>query len=152
MKKQVLSFVVGAAALLALGATGYAQDARQPTGSELAATLAKVRIASGVIAVGRADKDPMMLVVGAKLLSGLGPGADAEGKEEGDASQAFHVSQILDEAKALAGDNTYLLDEIAALASGPERNARGDRYCNWHEVCGYSITDPFACDEVYVCD
>ena len=41
-------------------------------------------------------------------------------------------------------------DEIATLSSRPERS--GERYCNWYTNCGYDVTDPFACEEVYVCN
>lgn len=144
--RTILLSAAGAVMAFSMSGAALAQD---PTPAELAQAQAKVRTATGVIAIGRADKDPMMLVVGAKLLSDLGPGAGADGKQAGDASQTFDVSQILDEAKALAGDNTYLLDEISALSSRPER-ASGKR-CGWYEQCGLNISDPFQCEWVMVC-
>ncbi|MCB1497151.1 MAG: hypothetical protein KDJ86_15285 [Bauldia sp.] len=144
MNRRVLSLAVGAIALAALTGAGHAQDAKPMTAQQ----AEKAKIASGVIAVGRADQDPMMLIVGAKLLADVGAGG--EKPASAGSSKAFDVSQILDEAKALAGDNQYLLDEIATLSSRPERS--GERYCNWYTNCGYDVTDPFACEEVYVCN
>ena len=143
MKGTVLSMVAGAVALVSLTGTGMAQDATAPTASE----QAKMKVAIGLVALGRMEQDPMMLIVGAKLLSGLE--ASGEGKEPDNASKAFDVSQILDEAKALSADDSYLLEQISDLAGRPER---GNRYCNWYENCGYSIVDPFACEEVLVCN
>ncbi|MCP4386128.1 MAG: hypothetical protein GY798_32765 [Hyphomicrobiales bacterium] len=146
MRIRTVSLVAGAALVLSVSGAVLAQD---PTPAELAETQVKVKIASGVIALGRAEKDPMMLVVGAKILSGLGTVDTGSASE--DASPAFDVSQILGEAKALAGDSQYLLGEIAAVSTDrPER--RSNRYCNWYENCGYSIVDPFACEWVQVCN
>lgn len=147
MAIRSVSLAAGAAMVLSMSAAALAQDM---TPAQLAETQAKVKVASGVIGLGRADKDPMMLVVGAKILSGLSAGAESGGQDAGDASPAFDVSQILEEAKGLSGDNKYLLDEIAALSGRAER--RSERYCNWYQNCGFSIVDPFACEEVLVCD
>jgi len=144
MNRQVLSLLAGAFAVVALASGASAEDAKPMTGAQ----QSKLKVASGVIAIGRADKDPMMLVVGAKILSGLGAGGSGTAPEN--ASNALEVSAILDEAKAMAGDNAYLLEEISTLAGRPERS--GERYCNWYENCGFSIVDPFACEQVMVCD
>ncbi len=144
MNRRVLSLATGAVALFCLTGAGFAQDAKPMTAQQ----VEKVKIASGVIAVGRADKDPMMLIVGAKLLASVGAGSQKP--DSAKASKVFDVPQILDEAKALAGDNQYLLGQIADLSSRPERS--GERYCNWYQNCGYDVTDPYACEEVYVCD
>lgn len=143
MKKQVLSMVVGATALFALGATGYADDGKQLTAKQAAEIETKVRVGVGVVALGRADKDPMMLVVGAKILSGV----DLGGSEND--SMAYDVSAILDEAKTLAGDNEMLLDAIAAVPT--ERATRsGERNCDWVQVQGYG-SDPYAWEWVLSC-
>ena len=105
-----------------------------------------MKIASGVIALGRAEKDPMMLLVGARILSELGlPVADPA---SGDASKAYDVAAILEEAKGLAGDSQYLLDAIAAVPA--PRAERGERYCGWDYDCLGSGT--YECAWVYSCD
>lgn len=144
MKKRALSLVAGAFAFLSIGGAGLAQDGSQLTAAEAAKTRAMLQVATGVITLGRSNKDPMMLIVGAKILSGLGAVSS-----EGDASSALDIATVLDEAKGLAGDNQYLLDEIAAV---PAETERGARYCNWYQDCGYSIVDPYACREVMVCN
>lgn len=143
MTKCVFSLVAGAFALVSLTGLGFAQDGSGLTAQKAAETRSRLQLATGVIALGRADKDPMMLVVGAKILSGLGT---IDG--EGEASSAYDASAVLAEAKELAGDNQYLLEEISAV---PTDRAVA-RYCNWYQNCGYSIVDPFACQEVQVCN
>ena len=133
----------GAVALLCLTGAGFAQDAKQLTAQQAAEIQTKVRVGVGVVALGRADKDPMMLVVGAKILSGV----DLGGSEN--ASKAYDVSAILDEAKALAGDNKMLLDAIAAVPA-ERANRSGERDCDWVQVQGYG-DDPFAWEWVMSC-
>ena len=145
MTKRVLPLLAGAFALVSLTGAGRAQDGSELTAARAAETQAKLKVATGVVSLGRADKDPMMLLVGARILSKLGTFGG-----EGDASTAYDVAAILDEAKMLAGDNQSLLDAIAAVPT--ERQRANARYCNWYENCGYSIVDPFACEMVQVCN
>jgi hypothetical protein len=144
MTKCAVSLVAGAMALVSLTGAGLAQDGSGLTARQAAETRSRLMLATGVISLGRADKDPMMLVVGAKILAKLGSVGG-----EGSTSSAYDVSAVLDEARGLAGDNQYLLGEIAAV---PTDRAGIARYCNWYQNCGYSIVDPFACEEVMVCD
>lgn len=146
MTKRVLSLVAGAFALVSLSGAGIAQDGSQLSAADAAKTRAMLQVATGVITLGRTNKDPMMMVVGAKILSELGSVTT-----EGDASSAYDISAVLGEAKEFAGDNAYLLGEIAAVPT--DRSARVNaRYCNWYQNCGYSIVDPYACEEVMVCN
>ena len=144
MNKRVLSIAAGACALISMTGAGIAQDGSKLTAAEAAKTRAMLEVATGVITLGRSKNDAMMLVVGAKILSEVGT---VEG--EGDSSSAYDLAAILDEAKGLAGDNQYLLDEIASVST---ETSRGARYCNWYQNCGYDITNPFACEEVMVCN
>lgn len=143
MKKCTVSIVAGAFALLSFAGASLAQDGSGLTAAQAAEAQARLKLASGVIALGRADKDPMMMVVGAKILSKMGTVGG-----EGDASSAYDISKVLDEAKGLAGDNQFLLAEIAAVPT----DRATPRYCNWYQNCGYSIVDPFACEMVQVCN
>ena len=144
MTKCAVSLVAGDMALVSLTGAGLAQDGSGLTARQAAETRSRLMLATGVISLGRADKDPMMLVVGAKILAKLGSVGG-----EGSTSSAYDVSTVLDEARGLAGDNPYLLGEIAAV---PTDRAGIARYCNWYQNCGYSIVDPFACEEVMVCN
>ena len=157
MKRHLISLAAGALALAALTGAGAAQDL---TTAQLAEQQSKVKIASGVIALGRVEKDPMMLVVGARILSELDlPVADPASEAKG-ASKAYDVARILAEAKALAGDQQYLLDAIAAVsaeraeraerAEAAEGDERGERYCGWDYDCLGSGT--YECSWVYSCD
>ena len=140
MKKSVISLAAGAVAFIALAGSSYADDAKQLTAQQAAEIQTKVRVGIGVVALGRADKDPMMLVVGAKILSGV----DLDGSEK-----TYDVSAILDEAKALAGDNEMLLDAIAAVPT-ERANRSGERNCDWVQVQGYG-SDPYAWGWVLSC-
>lgn len=146
MTKNVLSLVAGAFALVSLSGAGNAQDGSQLSAADAAKTRIMLQVATGVISLGRSNKDPMMMLVGAKILSELGSVT-----AEGDASSAYDISAVLGEAKEFAGGNEYLLGEIAAVPT--DRSARvSARYCNWYQNCGYSIVDPYACEEVMVCN
>ena len=144
MTKCAVTLFAGALALVSLAGTGLAQDGSGLTARQAAETRSRLQLATGVISLGRADKDPMMLMVGARILSKLGTVGG-----EGEASSAYDVQAVLAEARELAGDNEYLLGEIAAV---PADRAGIARYCNWYQNCGYSIVDPFACEEVMVCN
>ena len=145
MKKRALSLVVGAFALVSISGAGLAQDGSQLSAADAAKTRTMLQVASGVISLGRSNKDAMMLLVGAKILSELGTVSG-----EGDASSALDMAVVLDEARELAGDDQYLLDAIAAVPAETDREV--SRYCNWYQDCGYSIVDPYACQEVMVCN
>ncbi|MBO6717980.1 MAG: hypothetical protein JJ913_08495 [Rhizobiaceae bacterium] len=110
MTKRMLPLFAGAFALVSLAGAGHAQDGSNLTAAQAAETRAKLEIATGVITLGRSNKDPMMLVVGAKILSEIGTVSG-----EGEASSAYDIAAVLDEAKGMAGDNQYLLDAIAAV-------------------------------------
>jgi hypothetical protein len=142
MSTRILSLIAGAVAFLAMAGTGYTQDQSYPNVAELADMQAKVKVASGLVALGRAEQDPMMLLVAARILSDV----DAQVRDPGaDASAALDVATILGEAKGLAGGNQYLLDQIAAMPM--ERAERGrHRYCGWDYTCG-----TFECGWVYSC-
>lgn len=143
MTKCVRLLFAGALALVSLTGAGFAQDGSGLTAKQAAETRSRLQLATGVIALGRADKDPLMLLVGARILGKLGT---VDG--EGEASSSYDIQTVLGEAKELAGDNKYLLDEIASVPT--DRVVA--RYCNWYQNCGYSIVDPFACQEVQVCN
>lgn len=144
MAFRTVLLAVGAAMMLSMSGAALAQD---PTLAEIAETQARVKVATGVVALGRAEQDAMMLVVAARILSGVG---SVEGADE--ASPAYDVTTILEEATGLAGDDQYLLDAIAAVSTArADRRAGGERYCNWQQVCGYNISDPFACEWTNTC-
>ena len=146
MTKRVLSLLAGAFALISITGAGIAQDGSQLSAADAAKTRTMLQVATGVISLGRSNQDAMMLVVGARLLSELGSVSG-----EGEASSAYDLATVLDEAKEFAGDDQYLLDQIAAVPT--DRSARvSARYCNWYQNCGYSIVDPYACEEVMVCN
>ncbi|MCB1494508.1 MAG: hypothetical protein KDK07_24020 [Bauldia sp.] len=143
--KILTSLAAGAVALACLTGAGYAQDAMQPTAQQAAELQTKVKVGTGIVALGRAEKNPMMMLVGAEILASLGAVSGPD-----NASKAYDVSTILGEAKALAGDDQYLLDKIAAVKTGGSMRS-GERNCDWVQTCGYDISDPFACDWVLSC-
>ena len=115
--------------------------------SELAEMQAKVKIASGLVSLGRAEQDPMMLLVGARILADLRMPVAQPGTDN--ASTVFDVSAILDEAKGLAADDQYILDAIAAVPTeGYERS--GERYCGWDYDCPYGGDQE--CGWIYSCN
>lgn len=143
MSRKFLSLAAGAITMVCVPGAALAQDA---SAAALAEQHAKVKIASGLIVLGRSNEDPVMLYVAAKLLSGLGanvidPGATGE-------AAAYDVSALVEEAKAMAAGDEALMARIEKLPT--ERAARsGERYCAWDYQCLGSGT--FECDWVYSC-
>ena len=108
-------------------------------GAALEAAQARAALAHQLIAVGRADKSPEMLLFGARLLSRLGATvADPAAKTPANHS----VQGILDEARTLAAGNEELIHEIDAL----KRAQPAQGACNWQWLCGGS-----GCGWVQVC-
>lgn len=145
MSRKHLSMTAGALAAFCLSGAAMAQDASP---AQLAEQQAKVKIANGLIALGRSNEDPDMLYVAAKLLSGLGanvidPGADGVGE-----AAAYDVSALVAEARDMAGDDAALVARIDALPAVKAMRS-GERYCAWDYECLGSGT--FECDWVYSC-
>ena len=68
MTKRVLSLVAGAFALVSLSGAGIAQDGSQLSAADAAKTRSMLQVATGVITLGRTNKDPMMMVVGTRAM------------------------------------------------------------------------------------
>ena len=86
MNRTILSLAAGAVATVCVTGVALAQDA-SPAPLAAQQAISKVRIASGLVTLGRSNEDPVMLYVAAKLLSGLG--ADIQrvpGREGGPAA------------------------------------------------------------------
>ena len=145
MKGRVISLAAGAAMVLSAAGAAVAQDVpvKPLTSAELSEQQGQVTLASGLIALGRAEKDPMMLIVGAKVLaeSGLIVVDPVSDDEE---TVFYDIAGILDEARKLAGDNQELLDAIARVPADPPE--RGQRYCAWDYEC-----NSIDCGWIYSC-
>jgi len=140
----VAALTAGAFALLSLTAV-QAQDQKKPTGAQLADAHAKVEIAAGLVALGRANEDPMMLLVAARLLADLDAGVVDPASAAGDRT-TYDVADILDEARSFATGDQALLDRIAAVPD-MRGERRGERaYCLWEYECAAT-----GCDYYYNC-
>ncbi len=122
-----------------------AEDQKKPTGAQLADAHAKVEIANGLITLGRANKDPMMLLVAARLLTDLDASVVDPASAAGDRT-TYDVAEILDEARSFATGDQALLDRIAGVP-----DVRGERkgeraYCLWEYECAAT-----GCDYYYNC-
>ena len=145
MMPRVLSTsAVGAFAVVAISVSGFAQDF---SSSELAEMQAKVKIASGLVSLGRAEQDPMMLLVGARILADLNMPV-AQPRPD-NASTVYDVSTILDEARSLAADAQYILDAIGAVPTESYERS-GERYCGWDYDCPYGGDQE--CGWIYSCN
>jgi|GEM_PF-5420516 len=108
-------------------------------GAALEAAQARVALANQLVTVGRGDKDPQMLFLGARLLFKLGASvADPAAKTPA----SHNLNAILDEARNLAAGNDELIQEIDAL----KRAQPAQGACNWQWLCGGN-----GCGWVQVC-
>lgn len=108
-------------------------------GDELKAAQERVALAHQLISVGRGDKDPEMLFLGARLLFKLG----ARVSDPSAKTPASHnINSVLDEARDLAKGNEQLVQEIDAL----KRAQPAQGACNWQWLCGGN-----GCGWVQVC-
>ena len=142
MYLRTVSIAAGMAALVSFTALAQAQDAKTPLSpAQLAEARGKIKIASGLITLGRAEKDPMMLAVALKMLGGLEAPVDdpASGKP-------YDLGALAEEAKGMAGDDKMVMEKISMT---PVPKLGTDRYCAWDYECMGSGT--FECGWDYSC-
>ena len=132
--------LVAVAAVWFTVSTALAGSTPEPLkGATLEAAQARVALAHKLISVGRTDKSPEMLLLGARLLSKLG----ASVSDPAAKTPASHsINSILDEARSLAAGNDEMIHEIDAL----KRAQPAQGACNWQWLCGGA-----ACGWVQVC-
>jgi len=121
---------------------GVAQIPKAMSAADLSALKGNMALASGLVAMGKAQKDPHALLVAAKLLASVGAGVEvprsarANGKPE-----VYSVADIVTEAKTYAAGNDSLIAELSAIDLTKPQN-----YCNWLWEC-----NEVYCDRYYVC-
>ena len=131
------------AGVLAFGAlsVGVAGAADEPKMSTLSAAdqsdmSAKATLASGLISVGRAEKDPLMLAAAAKLLSQINaPVMDPASTANGGDPKNYDMAALITEAKGFAGTDKTILQELSSIRTPMAGNER--RYCVWAWQCNY---------------
>lgn len=134
-------------ALLVAGALAFstiasglavAQDAKTNTltAAQQSDMSAKATLASGLVAVGRANKDPLMMAAAVKLLSEINaPVQDPASAANGGKAKNFDVAAIIKEAKSYAGTDQTILKELSSIREPMAGHARS--YCAWAWRCNY---------------
>ncbi|MBC8037562.1 MAG: hypothetical protein H7X89_10145 [Rhizobiales bacterium] len=125
-----MRMILAAAVTWLAVSSAFAGSTPEPLkGEALEAAQARVALAHQLISVGHGDKDPQMLLLGARLLFKLGASV-SDPKAKTPAS--YNINTILDEARGLAAGNDELLHEIDAL----KRAQPAQGACNWQWLCG----------------
>lgn len=126
-----LSFSIGTLAPVAT----FAGDAAKVSSLQIAEDRSKAEVANALVIWGRATKDPDMLMVAARLLSGIkGDVADSKASSA-DKPVYYDIAKIADEAKALPANRTELPPR--------EKNAG---FCHYEYLC-----DSLSCSYQWVC-
>jgi hypothetical protein len=135
---KALSIVCAFAALLlcaVIPLKSFAEDQAKPSAAQIAAGQTKAGVANTLIVIGRAAKDPDMMMAAARLLAAIdAPVADPKASSEGK-PVFYDVDAIVAEADG------YAANRAAKPAS---RNYAG--FCHYEYWC-----DSLSCSYVWVC-
>lgn len=149
MNFRHIAFAFVCASFAAFTAPGVAADsiAQRPktlTAAEIAAIKERVTLATGLIALGRKDKDAQLLATGAKLLTTIDANViDPASMAAGGEPKAFDVGAILAEARALSGGEEAAKNVMAKIDLS---NPKPQSICNWVWEC-----NSVECDRYYIC-
>ncbi|MGH6821570.1 MAG: hypothetical protein ACREDU_12015 [Methylocella sp.] len=121
---------------------GVAQIPKSMSVADLSALKGNMALASGLVAMGKAQKDPHALLVAAKLLASVGAGVEIPRSSQASGKPQFYdVGEIVAEAKTYAAGNEALIAELSAIDLTKPQN-----YCNWIWECNDVL-----CDRYYIC-
>lgn len=149
MKHRIVVAALVIAACAAIGSSAVAADsiAQKPKvlgAAEMADIKARITVATGLIALGRKDKDAQLLATGAKLLSAIDANViDPASMAAGGEAKAFDVDAILAEAKALSGGEAAAMSVMAKIDL---TKPKPQSMCNWVWEC-----NSVECDRYYIC-
>jgi hypothetical protein len=113
MMKKLVSIVVGSVFVVSVG-LAFAEDAKKSAPSLSPAVIEQIDVANKLIALGDARKDPLLLIVAAKLQKTLGAEAASV------PMQSVDTKEVLERAKKLSVGNKELIgiaDDVAAQKS-----------------------------------
>ena len=130
--------IAGALALSTLAPVAAgADDAKTNTlsAAEQSDMSAKATLASGLVSVGRANKDPLMMAAAVKLLSELNSPVMDPMTASGGEPKNYDVAALIAEAKGYAGADKTVLDALSSIRTPMAGNER--RYCVWAWQCNY---------------
>jgi hypothetical protein len=134
-----LSIVCAALALLVCAAIplkSFAEDEAKMSAAQIAAGQTKAGVANTLIVIGRAAKDPDMMMAAARLLAAIdAPVADPKASSEGK-PVFYDVDAIVAEADGYAANRA---------AKPTSRNYAGG-FCHYEYWC-----DSLSCSYVWVC-
>ena len=135
---KALSIVCAAVALLVCAAIplkSFAEDEAKLSAAQIAEGQTKAGVANTLIVIGRAAKDPDMLMAAAKLLASIeAPVADPKASTGGK-PVFYDVDAIVVEA-----------DGYAANRSGKPTSRNYAGFCHYEYLC-----DSLSCSYVWVC-
>ena len=138
MMARSVAFLAGALLLcLVVPLKTLAEDQTKLTAAQIADGRSKAQVANTLIVLGRSAKDPEMLMVAAKLLSGVdAPVADPKATSDGK-PVFYDVDSLVAEAKSYSANRS-------AEEAPQSRNYSG--FCHYEYLC-----DSLSCGYEWVC-
>ena len=121
---------------------GVAQLPKAMSVADLSALKGNIALVTGLVAMGKAQKDPHALLVAAKLLASVGAGVEVPRSSQSSSKpNLYDVAEIVAEAKTYAAGNEALIAELSAIDLTKPQN-----YCYWAWEC-----NDVYCDRYYIC-
>jgi hypothetical protein len=137
---QVRLVAIAAAGLMLGGTIAVqsfaADEAPKMSAAQIAEGQTKAQVANTLVILGRAAKDPDMLIVAAKLLGGIGANVSDPKASSAGARAFYDVNALVEEAK------TYSANRSGEVATVPNRAG----FCHYEYLC-----DSLSCSYVWVC-
>jgi hypothetical protein len=138
MKTRLLALIAAVLLLIVtLPLKTWAEGDAKPTPAQIADGQSKAGVANALIIIGRAAKDPDMLIAAAKLLAGIdAPVADSKASSASGKPVFYDIDAIVKEADGYAANRS---------ANKPtSRTYQG--FCHYEYLC-----DSLSCSYVWVC-
>jgi hypothetical protein len=137
MKIQTLAIL---AAGLVIGSlvpvATFAEDAAKPTPMQIAQDRSRAEVANALVIMGRADKDPDMLMMAARLLAEVSGDVADPKASTADKPVFYDIGKLVDEAKTYPAKRSEL----------PPKKEMNSGFCHYEYLC-----DSLSCAYEWVC-
>lgn len=117
-------------------AATFAGDAPKMSPMQIAQDRSRAEVANALVIMGRADKDPDMLMMAARILAGLNADVADPKASSADKPVFYDAGKLMDEAKTYPAQRTEL----------PPKKEMNSGFCHYEYLC-----DSLSCSYEWVC-
>lgn len=114
----------------------FAGDAPKMSPMQIAEDRSRAEVANALVIMGRADKDPDMLMTAARILAGLKADVADPKASSADKPVFYDAAKLMDEAKTYPAKRTEL----------PPKKEMNSGFCHYEYLC-----DSLSCSYEWVC-